>query len=203
VLPEPQGVSRPCARNVIENWEDKLCNSELQANQFAAEILLPRKILKPFLGVEPSMDSVRSIAAQCETSLTASAFQLTALTTFRTAVVWSYRNGVRWYKASDEFVRWIRKGELSPKTFAADCFRKQSVPDGFESVPASAWLFEKGLMEAARIWEHSVALPSYEAVLTLLVIRERIEAWDDSEPNERELDPREFTLDRTRWPAKR
>jgi hypothetical protein len=63
---------------------------------------------------------------------------------------------------------------LSDATFAASCFKKQSAPDGLESGPASAWLFEKGLKTNAVIWEHSIALPTYDAVLTLLVMREAV-----------------------------
>ena len=117
--------------------------------------------------------------------------------------MWSQGNRVRWYKSSDEFVRWVRKGELSDDTFAADCFKGQAVPDRLEPVPARAWLFEKGLRDDARIWEHSVALPSYDAVISLLVMREPVEAQDDSAPAEEELDPNEFTLNRKRWPSKR
>jgi hypothetical protein len=40
------------------------------------------------------------------------------------------------------------------------------------SLLLSAWLFEKGLKDGALIWEHSVPLPNYGAVLSLLVIRE-------------------------------
>jgi hypothetical protein len=43
-------------------------------------------------------------------------------------------------------------------------------------------------------------MPRYNAVLTLLVISDSIEAWDDE--NE-ELDPAEFTINRKHWPTKR
>lgn len=99
--------------------------------------------------------------------------------------------------------RWIRKGELSDDTFAADCFKGKAVPDRLEPVPATAWLFEKCLTDNARIWEHSVALPSCGAVLSLLVMREPVEAQDESDPADEELDPNEFTLNRRRWPSKR
>lgn len=203
LLPDQQELSSPCAKNAIENWDDQLVNPELEANRFAAELLMPRTSLAPFMRMEPSFESVRQIAEQCETSLTASAFQLIALTSFRAAVVWSHRNRVRWYKSSGEFVRWIRKGELSEETYAFDWFKKRTTVNGFQPVPASAWLFEKGLGKDAKVWEHSVGLPNYDAVLTLLVIREPIEEWDDASPNEPELEPEEFTLQRKHWPRKR
>jgi hypothetical protein len=49
------------------------------------------------------------------------------------------------------------------------------VPDQLAPVPASAWLYEKGLQERAQIWEQSVGLKSYGAVLSLLVIVEAVE----------------------------
>jgi len=98
-------------------------------------------------------------------------------------------------------MRWVRKGHLDPNSFAFDAFEGKAVPSSFESVPASAWLFEKGLRSDARILEHSIPLPGYEAVLSLLLIPEPIEEWDDSGTSLDELDPEEFTLRRKTWPG--
>ena len=203
ILPDQQDLSAPCQKERIENWDDDLYHPELEANRFAIEILIPREFVLDYLRTEPSFDSARSIAGICQTSLTASIMRLVTLTSFRAAVVWSQENHVRWYKSSPEFSRWIRRGELNDATFAADCFKNRSVPGQLESVPGSAWLFEKGLRDGARIWEHSIPLPSYDAVLSLLVMREPVEAWDDSLPADRDLDPNEFTVNRRRWPSKR
>jgi Zn-dependent peptidase ImmA (M78 family) len=204
LLPGQQDLSSPCSKEQIENWNERLHRPELDANRFAAEILMPRASVGPYLRLEPTMDSVQSIAALCGTSLTASGFRLIELTSFRAAIVWSQNNNVIWYKSSAEFVRWIRKGELSKQTFASDCFRDQDVPKKLEPVPASAWLFEKGLKDGVHIWEHSVSLRNYAAVLSLLVMREPVEAHDDlSSREDSELDPVEFTLGRRRWPSKK
>ena len=204
LLPGQQDLSAPCSKEKIENWNEQLYRPELDANRFAAEILMPRDSVSPYLQLEPTMESVKSIAALCGTSLTASGFRLIELTSFRAAIVWSQSNRVIWYKSSAEFVRWIRKGEVDNGSFAADCFNRRSVPTKLEPVPATAWLFEKGLGDGARIWEHSVALPNYGAVLSLLVMRDRVESQDESFPGEEsELDPDEFTLKRTRWPSKK
>jgi hypothetical protein len=195
-----QGVRAPCTRSDIENWSEELNPPERQANTFAADVLLPRETIHPYLQQSPRMDHIRAIAGTCETSLTATGYRLIELTSFRAAIVWSEDDRARWYKASDEFVRWIRKGQLSAETFAADCFKGRSVPDALRPVPATAWLFPKGLQERATILEHSIPMPRYNAVLTLLVISDSIEAWDDE--NE-ELDPAEFTINRKHWPTKR
>ena len=203
VLPDQQDLSAPCVKDSIENWDSELTRPEVDANRFAAQILMPGSVIAEYLSSEPSFESLRSIASHCGTSLTASGFQLMASTSFRACLVWSQTERVRWYKASEDFVRWVRKGHVSESSFAFDCFHGKKVPDRLEPVPASAWLFERGLKEGAKIWEQSVALPGYSAVLSLLIIREAIEAWDDHPDSLDELDPREFTLNRKNWPSKR
>ena len=178
VLPGQQEVSAPCKQQRIENWDADLYRPELEANRFAAEILMPRGLIAEFVQSEPSLESIRSIAQLCGTSLTASAVRLITLTPHRAAVVWSQNQKILWSKLSEAFVRWMRKGEVRENTFAAQCYRKQSVPDQLAPVPASAWLHEKGLREGAQIWEQSVGLNRYEAVLSLLVIIEAVEkSW--------------------------
>jgi Zn-dependent peptidase ImmA (M78 family) len=175
VLPGQLEVSTPCKQERIENWDSDLYRPELEANRFAAEILMPRGIMAEFVQSEPSLESIRSIAQLCGTSLTASAVRLITLTPHRAAVVWSQDQKILWSKLSEGFVRWIRKGEVRENSFAAQCYRKQSVPDQLAPVPASAWLHEKGLREGAQIWEQSVGLKRYGAVLSLLVIIEAVE----------------------------
>jgi Zn-dependent peptidase ImmA (M78 family) len=175
VLPGQQEVSAPCKQQRIENWDADLYRPELEANRFAAEILMPRGLMDQFVQSEPSLESIRSIAQLCGTSLTASAVRLIALTPHRVAVVWSQNQNILWSKLSEGFVRWIRKGQVRENSFAAQCYRKQSVPDQLAPVPASAWLYEKGLREGAQIWEQSVGLKNYGAVLSLLVIVEAVE----------------------------
>jgi Zn-dependent peptidase ImmA (M78 family) len=175
VLPGQQEVSAPCKQQRIENWDADLYRPELEANRFAAEILMPRGLMAEFVQSEPSLESIRSIAQLCGTSLTASAVRLITLTPHRAAVVWSQNQKILWSKLSAGFVRWIRKGEVRENSFAVRCYRKQSVPDQLAPVPASAWLYEKGLQERAQIWEQSVRLKNYGAVLSLLVIVEAVE----------------------------
>jgi hypothetical protein len=87
----------------------------------------------------------------------------------------SQNQKILWSKLSEGFVRWIRKGEVRENSFAAQYYRKQSVPDQLAPVPASACLHEKGLREGAQIWEQSMGLNRYGAVLSLLVIIEAVE----------------------------
>jgi Zn-dependent peptidase ImmA (M78 family) len=80
VLPGQHEVSAPCKQQRIENWDADLYRPELEANRFAAEILMPRRLMAEFAQSEPSLESIRSIAQLCGTSLTASAVRLITLT---------------------------------------------------------------------------------------------------------------------------
>jgi hypothetical protein len=202
LLPDQQYLCQPCGKNQIESWDEALAKPERDANQFAAEILMPRSIVQPFLRESPRFSHIEQIALSCETSLTASAYRLCELSSFRIAMVWSEKRRARWYKASEEFVRWIRKGNLSPNSYAFDAFENKPLPTVFEFVPASAWLFESGLKPDARILEHSVPMPGYDGVLTLLLIPEEIESYSGNETLREDLDPDEFTLHRKAWPSR-
>lgn len=180
ILPGQHELSMPCLAGRIENWQRALDPAERAANRFAAEILMPRAVIREWVESEPSIDAIQSIAAACGTSLSSSAVRLMTLTAYPGAIVWSQDGKVRWYTPSASFVRWVRKGRLDEATLAARWLRGESVTKEPQAVPAAAWLFEKGLKAGARIWEAMVGLPAYGAVLSLLVLREPI----TDEPNE-------------------
>lgn len=203
LLPDQQDLCQPCGKKQIELWDEALAKPERDANQFAAEILMPRSIVAPFLREKPRLSHIEQIAEACETSLTASSYRYCELSSFRIAMVWNEALRVRWYKTSGEFVRWVRKGNVREESYAFDAFEGKPIPATFESVPASAWLFENGLKPDARILEHSVPMPGYDGVLTLLLISEEIEDRSDSDKLLDELDPEEFSSRRKKWPSRR
>src|ERR1017187_2381595 len=191
-----------CRTRDVQNWAPGLPAREIEANRFAAEILMPRALILEQLRAEPSFRVIRRIAQRFSTSLTASACRLAELSSYRVAMVLSTSGRRMWYRPSGEFGRSVELGPLAADSFAADCFRNEPVPDHPESVPATAWLYENGLVNGARIWEESVPLPYYDSVLSLLYIRDSIEAQEDPPEEETGLDPEEFTLNRKRWPTK-
>ena len=201
VLPAHAKTGSVCRTREIQNWAPGLPEKELEANRFAAEILMPRDQISTQPRMEPSFRVIRLIAQRFHTSLTASTYRLVDLSSYRIAMVWCTAGRRIWYKPSDEFGRAVEIGPVSPHSFAADCFRGEAVPDHPESVPATAWLYGSKLIEGARIWEESVPVPYYDSVLSLLYIRDPVEELEESE-SDAELDPIEFTLARKHWPTK-
>ena len=86
-------------------------------------------------------------------------------------------------------------------SFAIRLDLSRTFPDQLEPVPADAWLYDDNLRKEAKIWEHSLYLPNYNATLTLLYLKEGVvERTDFDEETEDSLNPEDFTLGRRRWP---
>jgi hypothetical protein len=194
--------STVCGSEQVESWARGLPPKELEANQFAGELLMPTSAVSKVLGTpEPSLAPCEALAARFKTSLTAAAYRFTDLTSYPCAVVWSSARQVRWFKGSAEFGQWVRLRErVDERTFAHDAFQGSQVPQRPEPVPIDAWL-QGNLDQDATVLEESRAMPHYDGVLTLLWMRESPEKTDDGglEP----LDPGEFGLERKTWPGKK
>jgi len=197
VLPghEDQGI---CAGVEIESWSGQLAAKEQQANAFAAELLMPADLVQKVVpGLAPSLAGVLTLSRQCQTSLTASGYRLVTLTSYAAALVWSQAGEIRWPKKSEEFKQWIRSGRLDPRTFAADLVKGQPIPAGPQPVPVEAWLEVSA--PDSQLLEESLVLPNYDAVLTLLWIRDPLPEPDELDELLNPLDPNEFSLKRSRW----
>lgn len=204
LLPDQQSRAGPCSRNEIAQWSSKLPLAELEANRFAAEILMPEARIAEVLQKEPQFDLVFRIAEECQTTLTAATYRYVELSSFRVAMVWSTKGQSIWYKPSQEFGRAIELGSLSTETYAHDCFEGHEVPKRLEPVSAKAWLYDSNLRDDAKILEQSIYLPFYMSAVSLLYLKDRVERRDDSdEEDESELDPNEFTVSRRNWPGKK
>ena len=204
VLPGHEKADLVCTSEDIGNWSDATRKFEREADEFAAELLMPMSLVQPVVrAARPSISVIEKIAEAGRASLSAAAWRFCDVTSERCAVVWSTRRFVSWSKRSAEFGHWIPRGaEVQRGTFAFDCFSSERVPKEPQPVEASLWLESATIAPGARIQEESKFLPSYESVLSLLWIDHRIEQESEEEALE-ELDPSEFTTARKRWPSRR
>jgi hypothetical protein len=205
VLPGHENTDLVCTSTEVSNWSDSAKGVEREANEFAAELLMPEITVRQIIGTsEPSLGLIEKIASSCEASLSASAWRFCHLTGHRCAVVWSGAEaGSSWSRRSDEFRFGVSlAGATRQGTFANDCFAGRDTPDRPGPVVAHLWIDSQNVAADARIWEQSKALRSYSSVLTLLWIKERIEIYSDSddEAGLDELDAEQFTMNRRRWP---
>jgi IrrE N-terminal-like domain len=206
LLPGHDTEESICLTRDLDSWSAKADRKELDANEFAAELLIPTSSLRRRVGsAEPGIALISDIAEEFSASLTATARRFVEVTTHRCAVVWSTRGRIAWYAKSNEFGHHVKVGEnVDRHSLAYQCFSGTKRQAGPILVAADSWLMESNLLADAQILEESLVLPFYESVLSLLSITTRIEKqteWDEEEPGET-LDPNEFTLGRKRWPRK-
>jgi len=192
-----------CSEEDVYVWNETE-GQELEANEFAANILMPEEIFRRYIKNEtPSMENVKELAQEFRTTQTATALRYVRLSQEPCAIVICKDGYIKWYKKSSSFNFHIRVNEkLSPNTYAFDFYEDNILPERPETVPAAAWL-ASDVDEDAWLTEHSIALKSYGLVLSLLWIHEEIGSgyrrseYDEGEPEYDLTNP--FTPDGKRW----
>lgn len=201
LIPSHRTLENVCSGEVVESWRKGLSKPELEANEFAVELLLPARVVRdPLRLKDPSLHTISKVASQFETSLTATTLRFVGLTDLPCVAIWSINKRVKWYRRSEGFPFYLTKEALPCEgSFAYRLFKGDDAPNDFAEVPPGIWLDSRDAKRVVRLLEHSVRLPNYDAVLTLLWFRLE-ESADEEEPTLEDLDPEEFTLRRRRWP---
>lgn len=175
---------------------------EIEANEFASTILMPEAIFSSYLKKElPNMDTVSHLSSEFGTTLTATAIRYAQLSSEPCALAVSKNCTLKWYKKSESFGFHLKVGEkLSPDTYAFDSFDGKELPRRPRTVPATGWIAGE-IDSDGEIIEHSVALKSYDVVLSLLwidkEIRRQFQKRDEEEPEFDLTD--KITPDGKRW----
>jgi Zn-dependent peptidase ImmA (M78 family) len=192
-----------CTEQDMLFWNESK-TEELQANEFAAEILMPEGIFREYVKAgPPNMDKIKEVAKEFRTTLTATALRYVQLSKEPCALVISEKGVIGWYKKSPDFNFHVKVGgKLSFDTYAFDFYDGVELPTRPQKVPASSWIAGE-IDDDSEIFEHSIALPRYNVVLSLLWIHEEVRRKDrrdyegDEEPEFDLTNP--FTADGKRW----
>lgn len=190
-----------CSETDMYIWNENK-PQEIEANEFASSLLMPKRIFVKYRKSEPpNMNTVMELAREFRTTLTATALRYVQLSIEPCAVVISKDSIIRWYKKSTDFDFHVKVGEaLSSHSYAFDFYKGINPPIKPDKVPADAWL-AGNIDKEAEIFEHSLPLPNYNVVLSLLWINEDIHSAfrqrDDDEPEFDLTNP--FTCDQKRW----
>lgn len=192
-----------CNEDEMHIWKESKTR-EIEANEFAASLLMPREIFLRFLKAgQPTIDKISEIAKEFRTTLTATALRYIGFSKEPCALVVSKDGLIKWYKKSGSFNFHVKVGKkLHPDTYAFDFFDGVDLPTQPESVPAYAWL-SGDINEESEIFEQSFALGGFGVVLSLLWICDEIKTvfrrYED-ESDEPEFDlTNPFTPNGKRW----
>jgi Zn-dependent peptidase ImmA (M78 family) len=173
LLPGHDQTELICTKADVGNWGDGSKEIEREADEFAAELLMPGALVQRIIhSATPSMQLIEKIAQRFRTSLSAAAWRYCDLAQEKCAIVWSTGDRIDWSKRSETFVYSLRKGTLLQKdTLAARTFAGLPIPNQPQEVPASSWMSADDLTESAKLWEQSKALRGYGSVISLLWLR--------------------------------
>lgn len=166
VLPGHDVDCSICTEEDVSLLRKDVGEFEQEANQFAAELLLPAEQVKTIVKDRgTSMETCKLISKAFDTSLTAAAVRCIELSDSVAALVESRNGVVRRFKRSRRCKYFIPTNkELDSQSFA----KQLSVIGEREKagrVPALAWIRTEFGWE---IMEHSIFMPRYSTILTLL-----------------------------------
>ena len=145
--------------------------AEVEANAFAAELLIPKQMLCAYLaGRDLSFAQVCDVAEHFDTTLTSTAVRLVEESKDPCCVIFSQDDCVKWHRCSGTgFGFWLpRNFSLDMESRAYNCQIEPSDSSGPRKVPLSAWIKGRNPESFSEIWEESVLLPEYRTVVTLL-----------------------------------
>ena len=174
------GLLMSCTKRDIQYKPDNTnLNVEQEANQFASSFLIPTRFVRTsFTEEEPSFEIISKWALKLETSLTATAFRFVQFTPEPVAIVLSVRGIIQYFQPSNEFVGLgvfpDVNNSVGTNTDARKLFQGLSVKSQWQEIRASEWFRRNNTAfdKTDVIKEWSIAMPSYEAVLTLLWVHE-------------------------------
>ncbi len=160
-----------CKSEDIESWRSGAPDYEIEANEFASELLLPYRAVSPLVKRGKATIAVgKDVAMRFGSSLTAACLKCVEVTEEKCAFVCSVNGSVKWFRRNDNFWLRLRRGKLSSDSFAAQLFALTSDREQDGAVPADAWVEDESLPSNTTVWEDSLFMQRYNATITILTI---------------------------------
>lgn len=162
---------RLCDERDLLEWSRGQRPHENEANEFAAELLMPDDFFRPRCQTgDPGLRAIEHLADEFQTSLTATAIRYVEFSPERCAVVFSRKGQIRWNRCSADFPYWaLRTGPVHGYTYALDCLDGKPVPDRMSQVSATGWLPGLQRHTERTVWEQSRLVSRRLAVVLSLL----------------------------------
>jgi Zn-dependent peptidase ImmA (M78 family) len=168
--------------NVIAGMEKTLKNGrqELEANEFASELLMPEKLfLKEAKREKFSPIVIKQLAERFKTSLTATVFRYLQLALHPICLVFIENGKVRYWKKSDELKVWMGDyTRLSPPSdsVAAEYIQKNydfvyKFEEKAQTISKSTWFNLGKYDEDTDFYEYCIPTKKYKTILSII--------WED------------------------
>jgi len=190
-----------CKAEGIETWRKGMSSRELEANRFAAEMLLPRaEVARVVRRQTATIAAAKTLCEEFDASLTAATLKAVEVTDEPCSVVWSQEGTIKWCRPNDNFRPYIRVNEkLSSESLAYQLLTGDGTREADGTVPARAWVSSYDLDPGDTLWEDSIHMPFYAGVLTILTVTQPLGSGDRKyDEEEGEGGAREFIYRRYR-----
>lgn len=177
-----------CLESDLSEW-GKNKPLEVEANYFAAELLMPEHIFKRKTeGKELSKSLIESLSKEFQTSLTATSIRFVTLRP-EYALVCSEKSVIKWFVIGEGFPYNLNvRGKLHPSSIAYDFFTGHSLPNMFSQVITDAWINDYRFNANDKVMEMAIALPAYNQALSFITIDSDEDNYYDKDDYYKELD---------------
>lgn len=172
-----RGRTLVCRSEEIGRYGEGGVYLERQADAFAAELLLPSYILRPFVGQFRCLnfDVIRKVANAFHTSVPATAIRLVEKNFWPSMLVCHAQNGRRWFVRSPSVSReWFPRSDLDAESHAFGLvFGSRTDQVKPRNVKATVW-FERRDAERYELQEQSVRMTDGDTLSLLLITDQRM-----------------------------
>jgi len=158
-----------CEPEAFIDWH-KNRPHETEANEFAAELLMPHHLFRPACKSDaPNVEIIRTMAENFDTTLTATAIRYVEIGWFPCVLVCIQNKRVKWYRRNADFVYYLLPigSEINRQSCAYEYFEKGTIPEKPEIILSTAWFNDYRLTDQY-FYEHCLVLPGYDIVLSLI-----------------------------------
>ena len=168
--------------NIIEGMEKalKTGKQELEANEFASELLMPEKLfIKEAKGKKFSPLLIKQLSERFKTSLTATLFRYLQFELHPICLVFIVNGKVKYWKKSKEFKVWLNEyNHLPPpgNSVAAEYIQKDyafvyTFEDKAQSIKKSTWFNLTDDDTDSDFYEYCIPTRKYKSILSVI--------WED------------------------
>jgi len=159
----------------------KSMSMEVEANLFAANLLMPRKVFfEKIRNEDPSGQLFEHLTDFFGSSLTSTLIRYANFSHESVAVVMSENSKIKWAIPSSGFKYYIpSKVPLSEGSMAIEYFQGNEVPDEFEDIGADLWFDTSEIQHHLLLKELAWPMPYYNSVISVLWLEEDEDEIDD------------------------
>ena len=154
--------------DMVANY--KASAPEIEANIFAAELLMPTKLFGAEIeSAVPSFSLISHLAERFQTSLTAAVLRFIDLSPEACAIVFAENNRIKWWRASKSFSHWLRAGSSLPTcSLASRYFTGKPEPREPQESLLDEWVSSSEDLHSETIVEQAFVFDRYNRTASLL-----------------------------------